>query len=277
MAKPYDATTKELLERHPADWLAFAGLPQAAVRVVDADLSSFTFAADKVIWVDAPMPYILHVEFQAGPDAALDPRMLLYNVVLRWRHEVPVRTVVILLRREAQLSSMTGHYSDRAGPGSPLDFHYSLIRAWELPPAQVLAGGLGTLPLAPLTSARREELPEIIGRMRRRLQAEAPRQQAMSLMTAAYILTGLRYPPDVVDELYAGVHEMEESSTYQAILERGRAEEARAAVILAGRGRLGQPDPRVVVELGKIRDVSRLEFLIERAGTIASWDELLCQ
>jgi hypothetical protein len=50
MAKAFDATTKQLVEAHPADWLAYAGLPAGdSIRIVDADLSSFSFAADKVI------------------------------------------------------------------------------------------------------------------------------------------------------------------------------------------------------------------------------------
>ena len=104
MAKRFDATTKELFDRHPADWLAYAGLPvpanRAAVRVVDADLSGISLSPDKVVLVDGPEPYIAHFEFQSGVDADLDLRVLVYNVLLRRRHRLPVRSVVILLRRK---------------------------------------------------------------------------------------------------------------------------------------------------------------------------------
>lgn len=61
MAKRFDSTTKQLVEEHPADWLALAGLPSwPPAEVVDADLSSFTHAADKLIRVwELPVEAIL--------------------------------------------------------------------------------------------------------------------------------------------------------------------------------------------------------------------------
>ena len=72
MSKPYDATTKFLLESHPLDWLRFAGLPSGKVTVVDADVSTISLAADKVFRVEAPDPYIAHFELQASADPWID-------------------------------------------------------------------------------------------------------------------------------------------------------------------------------------------------------------
>lgn len=64
MAKQYDAAIKQLVERHPGDWLAFAGLPAATkLEIVDADLSAISPSADKVIRVEEPVPYVAHLEF----------------------------------------------------------------------------------------------------------------------------------------------------------------------------------------------------------------------
>ena len=52
MSKPYDATTKDLLTERPRDLLAFLGLPVAddyEVEAIDADLSTVTAAADKIL------------------------------------------------------------------------------------------------------------------------------------------------------------------------------------------------------------------------------------
>ena len=95
MAKQFDSTIKYLVESHPADWLALAGLPVGKrLEVIDADVSSISAAADKVIRVWDPVPYIAHIEFQVSADAILDGRVLFYNVMLRWRHGLPVRSVV---------------------------------------------------------------------------------------------------------------------------------------------------------------------------------------
>ena len=64
MSKPYDATSKDLIEADPAGWVTFLGCPvsPADVRLVDADVSTVTADADKVIRVDSPFPWLLHVE-----------------------------------------------------------------------------------------------------------------------------------------------------------------------------------------------------------------------
>lgn len=38
--KPFDVTTKQLVETDPAAWLEYVGLPPAQVQIIDADLST---------------------------------------------------------------------------------------------------------------------------------------------------------------------------------------------------------------------------------------------
>ena len=80
---PYDAASKELLERDPLSWLIYAGLtPNGPVRVIDADLSTVTAEADKVFLVEAPEPWIAHFEIQSSRDISLPERILQYYVLL---------------------------------------------------------------------------------------------------------------------------------------------------------------------------------------------------
>src|SRR2546422_703356 len=102
MAKPFDATLKALVEAYPRDWLDQLGWPGTpAVDVIDADLSTVTAQAAKVLRLRAPTPRLLHLELQASRDPVLARRMLKYSVLLHDRHELPVRSVVVLLRPEA--------------------------------------------------------------------------------------------------------------------------------------------------------------------------------
>jgi hypothetical protein len=72
---------------------------------------------------------------------------------------------------------------------------------------------------------------------------------------------------------------MKESSTYQAILQEGRAagavEEARKLLLRLGTKQLGQPSARTQAAVARIADLSRLEALIERLGAVNSWRALL--
>src|SRR5579864_420685 len=110
MSKPFDATLKHLPEDYPQDWARLVGVPVSApVTVIDADVSTVTAAADKVLRVDEAKPWLLHLEFQASYDAALSRRLLRYNVLLEFRHSLPVRSVAILLCPQADGKTMSGH------------------------------------------------------------------------------------------------------------------------------------------------------------------------
>jgi hypothetical protein len=68
---------------------------------------------------------------------------------------------------------------------------------------------------------------------------------------------------------------MRESSTYQHILDEGRAEEARKLVLRLGRRTLGASGKTVSNALQGITDLDRLERMVERAHNASSWDDLL--
>jgi predicted transposase YdaD len=284
--KPFDATTKHLVEARPAAWLEYAGLPRADVDVIDADLSTVTADADRVLRVNAPAPWLAHLEFQAGYDRDLGERTLQYNVLLHRRHGLPVQSVVLLLRPEADGPEMTGVVQHRLPWGDLYhEFRYQVVRAWQKPVEAVLSGGLGTLPLAPLSDVSRAALPGVIDRMKERIRREAPPDEAGLLWTATYVLMGLRYPENVTEQLLQGVRDMKESVTYQAILAEGRAEglaqgraaEARAILLRIGGKRFGPPSAQTRAAIEGVTSVERLELLTERLLDVESWDELLAE
>jgi len=72
---------------------------------------------------------------------------------------------------------------------------------------------------------------------------------------------------------------MEQSTTYQAIVRRGReegrAEEARRMLLLQGETKFGPPDPDTRAVIESIDDLTRLEELGVRLMSAGSWQELL--
>jgi predicted transposase YdaD len=298
MSKPYDAATKRLLELRPTDWVALLGLPAGPVTLVDADLSTVTAAADRMVRVDVPAPagpYLFHAELESGHGTAQVPaRLLGYNVLGTEKFGLPVTSAVFLLRKEANSPLLTGRLS-RTGPdGEPyLTFRYRVVRVWRLDPESLLRdGGLATLPLAPIADVPRREVPAVLRRMEARIEAEArDAQEAGELLTASFVLMGLRFERPFIEQVMRGVRGMRESVTYQAILEegvlRGREEgrgegeltEARRMIVLAGRRRLGEPSPVVSAALEQIASRERLEALmvrlVEHPDSVETWEELL--
>jgi predicted transposase YdaD len=199
------------------------------------------------------------------------------------RHDLPVDSVVVLLRREADDPGLTGTLRMRPPRGrSSLVFRYEVIRLWQRLVETILSGGVGTLPLAPLCDVSPAALPSVIQRNADRLAHATAPAEAATLWVSTYLLMGLRYSPAVAGQLLQGVRAMKESSTYQAILAEGRAEgeamgraeEARKVLLLLGGKQFGPPDPQVRAVI-TAANLERLERLTERLLDVSSWDELL--
>src|SRR5436853_286015 len=112
MPKQFDSTLKTLVERYPVDWLKFCGIePHGSVSLIDSDVSTITASADRVIYVAEEQPWLANIELQARCDPGLPERTHFYSTVLSRRHNLPVRSVIVLLRREADGQMMTGNWS----------------------------------------------------------------------------------------------------------------------------------------------------------------------
>jgi hypothetical protein len=155
---------------------------------------------------------------------------------------------------------------------------------WEQPLALFLKGGLGLLPLAPLCQLP-EDVPveqalrDVIHQIDQRLAAEAPYARAVQLMTAAFVLTGLRVGRQTLAEIFQGVKIMHESSAFDLYEEKGRqegrVEESHRLLLRLGRNRFGAPDAATEAALRALRDLDRLERLADAVLTAPSWQEFL--
>jgi hypothetical protein len=285
MSHPYDASTKYLVEARLADWLPLCGRKTAArAEIISADVGTVTAAADRVLRVFEDPAWLMHVELQASRGDLLLPNLAAYNTLLERRQGVLVRTVVVLLRRSADSPELTG-LIQRGFPGEPpyLVFGYTVVRLWRLAAEVFLSGGLGILPLAPLSAVVKARLPAVIRRMDERIRAEATPDEAGTLWTATDVLMGLRYPRALVAQLLQGVQGMKESVTYQAIVEEGEAKgEAKGKVegrqediLRLGRRRLGRPSAAAQAALRDIQDPDHLARILDELYNASSWKELL--
>ncbi len=286
MSLPFDATLKDILRKFTRDYEEQLGLigPQPAT-VLNVDLSTISAATDIVLGYGDPPVRLADLNFQSSRDAELARRLLMYNALLHHRYGVPVHSLVVLLRPAADDPALTGELRYQPWPrrGRTL-FKYEVVRLWQRPVRRVLAGHLGTLPLAPLCRLPEnvpveEALAGVIRRMDQRLQCEATPPEAALIFSAAYVLTGLRIPRERAAPLFRGVRAMRESSTYQAILDEGRQEgrieEAQGGILQLGEQKLGSPSGAITATLSAITDLGRLHRIRGRIIIVSSWDELL--
>jgi predicted transposase YdaD len=290
MIKPYDATTRELFDVQPAAWVEFFGLPMpdpGLVEIIESNLSTINAEADKLVRVGGPEPYILHVEFLSGRDTGYPEKLHWYNALAKHKHGLPVWSVVILLRRAADGPELTGEYETQVPVlGKNLWFRYQIVRVWELPPERLLRAGLSLLPLAPISDVTPEQLPGVLRAVAQRVRDEADRELSKTLWAATEILLGLNHSEARVEELtreittmVLGIRGIEESSVYQGIFAKGRAEgqieEAKKILLAQGRKRFGEPGDEVLGKIAAINGLDRLNHLLVRVLDVAGWDELL--
>jgi predicted transposase YdaD len=93
----------------------------------------------------------------------------------------------------------------------------------------------------------------------------------------------MRYSEQIAEQIFQGVTQMEESSTYQLILRRGKAEglkegrvtEARNLLLRLGEKRFGPVDPQSRTALEGLTELDRLEQLLDRMLDVKTWQQLL--
>jgi predicted transposase YdaD len=307
--KPFDASTKFLVELHPEDWVEFLNLPRGIARVVDADISTITAAGDRIIEVKAPdETYGLHLEFQAGADSTFVKRLWNYNVSYTVKLDYTVRSVAVLLRPFHNHQEVTGRRKQESAGDTIHDFTYTVLRVWETPPEVFLNGGLALLPLAAVADVGKKQVAGVVEQIEERLEKETKPSEGDLLRTALSVLLGLRYEKSFVEQIM-GKSVLELSSVYKAAvkegkeqglqegkeqglqegkeqglqegkqqgLQEGHEKASRALLLRLGRKRLGEPSAEMLSTIEGITQAEVLDQLAERVLDIESWSELLPQ
>jgi predicted transposase YdaD len=300
MAKPFDIALKDLLDLCAPDWVrlfaADVGIPAtAAVVPLEVELTADPLLADKVFRLQPPQTGILHIEPQASWDGKFAERLHAYNAALDVKYGHPVYTVAVLLRPDANSPRLTGELlRHRADGRRYLAFEYTLVRVWELAVDDLLAGGIGILPLALLTDDARGRLGDIVDRIDDRLTAGGvSKERRERILTDGFILSGLRYNDAEIERAFLRARGMKESTTYQMILREGRAEglraglekgreegrqegrqegqldAARGALLGVLRARFGTVPPAVHQRIEATTDAAALQALVPLAVTVA--------
>ena len=94
-------------------------------------------------------------------------------------------------------------------------------------------------------------------------------------MTSTFVLSGLRLDQEVALKLFRRYHAVEDSTTYQYIIEQGALKEMRKVVLEHGAIKLGAPTDKVKAAIQGLEDLPRLERMGLRVLTAKSWNDVL--
>ena len=291
MSKTFDATLNAMIDETLGDWADFladrAGVPRGPAVALDTDLST-TLQADRLFRIAGDPPTLLHLEMESASHLGMPDRMLRYNVAATAANGGALtRSVVVLLRPEANASDLTG-VLERGTPPY-LTFRYGIVRVWNESSAALLSGGPGLAPLAILTNDSARDPGAALAKVRERLgRPDVPELLALQLLNSTFFLAGLRYNDDRIEKFFGRLDmTLEDSTTYQLVMRRGaekgrlegklegQLEGARSFLLRLGTTRFGAPPAAAAARLQAVTNPDLLEPLAERVLDVAGWDELV--
>lgn len=293
MHKKFDSTLNTMIDTHPEEWAAcfakIAGIPPGRASVIDTDLAT-NVQADKIFLIESAPPCLLHLELVVNPRLGIPNDLLRYNILADRAHDLPVESVLILLRPKARASDQTGVHQRYGVAGQLItEFRYRVERVWERSVNFWFEAGLTLSPLAILTDEANADLEGTLNRFRCHLDHHGEDKiERQNLISSSYVLSGLRYNPNQIDALYRRLNMlMEESTTYQEILktgfekgertgfEKGEIKALRKIIRDLGSSKFGTPNEETLQALGSITDREKLDRLVNSILSASTWNELL--
>jgi hypothetical protein len=279
MSLPFDATLKEIVSQAPADFqLAFHLSTAEPVRSLNVDLSTISAVTDVALGFGEPLTEIVDLNFQSGPDSTVDARLHLYNAMLHLKYGVPIRSILVLLRPKADRRQLKGRLSYTSGDRR-VRFEYDVVRLWRQPLQSFLEGGVGLLPLAtlckmPAGMPMEQSLHAVVHEIDQRLAALPDHAQAVRLMSAAFTLASSRFSKDTTRRIFEGVTIMHKPTLWDEVEEK-QMQWSKRLLLRVGRKKFGDPDRKDETAFNKIKELARLDRMIDAIFEANSWKELL--
>ena len=149
-----------------------------------------------------------------------------------------------------------------------------------MPAKQLLRRGPGVLPLSVLGAlppgmSEEEGIADVVARLCRRVERDFDHETASHILTSTFVLSGLRLDRERALNLFRRIRAVEESTTYQYIIEQGAIKEARTTVLNLGASKLGAPAKKVKAAIREVDDLPRLRRMVMNVLTAKSWNEVL--
>ncbi|MCL0079797.1 hypothetical protein M1O18_02715 [Dehalococcoidia bacterium] len=219
--------------------------------------------------------FVLLMEFQTAWREELSERMLGYTWRLFEKYRLPVNPFLILLReggkpRESLEVKVLGR--------RVFHFDFTIIPVWEMEGKKIVEEKLtGLYPLLPLMKWE-EPVERVLERTQGLIlgEVEEPERRADAYV-ALKVLSGIKYPLEVIEKILRRRDIMIESPVYEQILkegrEEGRKETLRDDILAVLEGRFEIVPHDIEGEIGGIERPKLLEILLKKAIVVKDIDE----
>jgi hypothetical protein len=281
----YDRMIKACMSPFHLEMAAwFLGERPIEVREVDTRLAAAEErSVDKLLRVKfhGKPDIALHVEFQVEGRKDIPERMARYLVLAGTTRAVKERgsrlsSFVVYLDRKTYRED-PGFFELPAAAGTSLRAVYGVVKLWELDPGPILGGRSPALcPFVPLFRGDpRELLVESREKIIRAPESLAPSAVKQDLLLLLGGLAGrVIQDRDFIRTVLSEIRDMGDNVFFDLIeeqaMEKGRAQEARRAVLRVLARRFGEVSEDLRLRLEKVDALENLERLIDDAITCPS-------
>ena len=280
----YDSVSKDLIQTYPKDFirLTFGQDDVEVLDILDTEQNTVeTRHMDSLIRVlIAGEEALIHTEFQTTDDPSMPLRMAGYMIRAIERHDLPIYSSVIYLRRSAGRRD-PGHFIHEIS-GRDVLIEYTVIRLSEIEGQEIIDGGpSGLFPFVPLmkhpvginSEAWLRHCVDATDALR------VDESIKVDFLGRLMILSGLEYDPVLINRilLQEGLMDaiMRESSFAQYIMKQGIEQGERKSTledileVLEIRFDLGEAHP-LSTRIAAIEDLQRLKQLHRTAVQVSS-------
>ena len=147
-SQQYDSTLKEWILQQPQEIIAVL-LPGAIYQeTVNVEVIKPTLRADKVFKVFYEgEEHILNIEFESGSDTSMSARLLVYNAILYYDHDLPVISIIVYPFRATLAQSPLYIRNKR---NEIITFHFQVLPLFQLEAEQFVQNHIACMyPLLP--------------------------------------------------------------------------------------------------------------------------------
>ncbi len=229
----WDSTLKWLIRVNPAGFVRWLIPGAIYVKEQPSALQSQEREVDALLEVTMNgVCMLLHVEFQTYNDTAMAERLLLYNVLARSVHGVPVWSCVIYLLKDGIVRQSPLRITLPDGQ-TVHEFHFESIEIGQLSPDDILnMDNAALIPLMPLTNngASRNELLRMFAELKKRgvqTVTQITELELIGYTLASLVLSKKKEKIDLewLIRRFREMHDiLRDTPIYQEILREGLAE-----------------------------------------------------
>jgi hypothetical protein len=269
--QPFDATFKAWIKEQAPEILPLL-LPGATyVEEIDVEVIKPTMRVDRVFRIIYQgKQYILHIEFESGPDNDMPARLLVYNALLYYQYKLSVISIIIYPFRTKMAESPLRVTREEQ---ELLTFHFLTLPLFELEAARyVREHALCMYPLLPTMQGAdhrliKQAMDELAAHYQNDEAMLAQQFVWMELLLERTDTISLEEKGEIWRELKMYDKLWEESPRVQRTRTESKIEEAQRMLILFVKLRFPDLAELAEQELPRINNLDKLDLLTEKIYT----------